>query len=189
MIPFVILAIEDDEDRAFMTEVYLQYERLMWSEIRKCLRDEQESEDAFQEALVKLVRHVKKLRSLETRNLVNYIITTVKHTCIDALRQKNKAPSLSVDNGDWTGQYYLQSDENVEITVYRREAVAELEAIWPQLDERSRYLLEARYFLDLSTQEIGEQLNITPDSVRVELSRARQKAKKLMEEHRVSAGA
>lgn len=189
MIPFVILAIEDDEDRAFMTEVYLQYERLMWSEIRKCLRDEQESEDAFQEALVKLVRHVKKLRSLETRNLVNYIITTVKHTCFDVLRRKKKASSLSMDDKEWIGQYSLQSDENVEDTVYRREAVAELEAIWPQLDERSRYLLESRYFLGMSTYEMGEILNITHDSVRVELSRARRKAKKLMEEQRSRAGA
>ena len=189
MIPFVILTIEDDEDRAFMTEVYLQYERLMWSEIRKCLGDEPESEDAFQESLVKLVRNVKKLRSLETRNLVNYIITTVKHTCIDALRQKNRVPFLSIDDSEWSGQYFLHSDESIENTVHRREAVAELEAIWPQLDERSRYLLESRYFLGMSTHEMGEVLNITHDSVRVELSRARKKAKKLMEEQRVPTGA
>ena len=30
MIPFVILAIEDDDDREFMKAFFLQYERLMY---------------------------------------------------------------------------------------------------------------------------------------------------------------
>lgn len=183
MIPFVILAIEDDEDRAFMMEVYLQYERLIWSEIRKFLKDEHDPEEVFQDCLVKLVRHVKKLRSMETRNMVNYMISTVKNTCIDVLRQQNKIYSDSMNDEEWSGRYYLQSEANLEETLYRREAVAQLESIWPLLDERSRYLLEGKYFLDLTTYEMGEALHITHDSVRVELSRARKKVRKLLEEH------
>lgn len=182
MIPFVILAIEDDEDRAFMTEAYLQYERLMWSEIRKLLKDEHDPEEVFQDCLVKLVRHVKKLRSMESRNMVNYMISTVKNTCLDVLRQQKKVFFDSINDEEWGGRYTLQTDDDLEATVYRREAVAQLEAIWPLLDERSRYLLEGKYFLGLTTREMGAVLNITHDSVRVELSRARKKARKLLEE-------
>lgn len=78
MIPFVILTIEDDDDREFMTELYYKYERLMWSEIRKALKGHSEAEDVFQTSLVKLVQKVKVLRGLENRHRVNYIISTVK---------------------------------------------------------------------------------------------------------------
>lgn len=182
MIPFVILAIEDDDDRAFMTEIYFQYERLIWSEIRKFLKDEHDPEDVFQNCLVKLVKKVKKLRSMETRPMVNYIISTVKHTCIDVLRAGNKVHLDSINDEEWDGRFYLQSEEELESIIFRRDAVARLETIWPLLDERSRYLLEGKYFQELTTHEMGSVLNITHDSVRVELSRARKKARKLLEE-------
>lgn len=182
MIPFVILAIEDEEDRAFMEDVYIQYERLIWSEIRKLLNEEDDPEAVFQDCLVKLIRHVEKLRSLDRRNMINYIITTVKHTCVDVLRQKNPCVE-SIDDEDWNGRNLLQTEEDLESLAYRREAVSQLGFIWPLLDERSRYLLEGKYFLGLSTREMGAKLNITHDSVRVELFRARTKAKKLLLEH------
>ena len=182
MIPLVILSMEDDGDRAFMTEIYLQYECLIWSEIRKLLKDEHDPEAVFQDCLVKLVRHVKKLRSMERRNMVNYLITVVKNTCMDVLRQK-RVYFESINDEEWSGRYTLRSDEDLEALAFRREAVSQLAQIWPLLDERSRYLLEGKYFLDLSTHEMGAVLNITHDSVRVELFRARTKARKLLEEH------
>ena len=185
MIPFVILAIEDEGDRSFMTEVYFQYERLIWSEIRKVLKDHPEAEDVFQTCLMKLVRNVKKLRSLTTeRELVNYIMTAAQHTALDAVRGKKNQPMESINDEEWGGRYSLRSEEDLEELLYRRESVAQLEAVWPLLDERSRYLLEGKYFLDLSTREMGAVLHITHDSVRVELSRARKKVRKLLEEQR-----
>ena len=183
MIPFVILAIEDEGDRAFMTELYYQYERLIWSEIRKILKDHPEAEDVFQTCLMKLVRNVKKLRSLTTtRELVNYIMTAAQHTALDAVRGKKNQPMESINDEEWDGRRSLRSEDDLEEILYRRESVAQLESIWPLLDERSRYLLEGKYFLDLSTREMGAVLHITHDSVRVELSRARKKVRKRLAE-------
>lgn len=182
MIPFVILAMEDEDERAFMTDVYLKYERLLWAEIRKKLQNHPEAEDVFQSVVAKLVANVKKLRSMDTRGMVNYIITAAQHTAIDELRRGGKVCTDSMDDEEWLGRLSLQAEGEMEDMVGRREAVGRLKAVWPQLDERSRYLLEGKYFLDLSTREMGEAMGITHDSVRVELSRARKKARKLLEE-------
>lgn len=39
MIPCCILIIEDENDRTFMAELYLQYNRLMYSVIYKIIHD------------------------------------------------------------------------------------------------------------------------------------------------------
>lgn len=185
MIPFVILAIEDESDRNFMTEIYFRFERLIWLEIRKILKNHPDAEDVFQTCLMKLVKNVKKLRSLTVeRELINYIMTAAQHTALDVVRGKKNQPMESINDEDWAGRHTLRSEDDLEELLYRREEVAQLEAIWPLLDERSRYLLEGKYFLDLTTREMGEVLNITHDSVRVELSRARKKARKILEEQR-----
>lgn len=44
-----------------------------------------------------------------------------------------------------------------------------------------RWLLEARYILDYSDGELARELGVKPDSVRMALTRARRKARRLME--------
>lgn len=181
MVPFVILAIEDEADRAFMTDLFITYERLMYSEIRKIVKNQCEPEEILQTALVKLIEKVKTLRSLEDRPRVNYLITTVKHTAISEMQRLSRANGDSLDDEAWYEREWLCAPECVEDTVFRRDSVGRLEAIWPMLDDRSRYLLRARYFLLLDDSEIAAELKIKPDSVRMELSRARKKARELLD--------
>lgn len=56
-----------------------------------------------------------------------------------------------------------------------------LAQVWPRLDENTRWLLEARYILDYSDGELARELGVKPDSVRMALTRARRKARRLME--------
>ena len=42
MLPLMIAAIEDEDDKAFMTWLYLQYRRLIYSEIQKITDDDVE---------------------------------------------------------------------------------------------------------------------------------------------------
>ena len=48
MLPLVILAIEDENEKAFMTWLYLQYRRLIYSEVRKIVGNTDEAEDLLQ---------------------------------------------------------------------------------------------------------------------------------------------
>ena len=45
----------------------------------------------------------------------------------------------------------------------------------PQMDVRTRCLLEGYYFLDKTLAELGAELHVKPDSVRMMLTRARKK--------------
>lgn len=181
MIPFLFLDMEDEEDRAFMTDIYLKYERLIWSTIRKILKNHPGAEDAFQTCLMKLMQSVKKLQSITNeRNLVSYIITAAKHAALDEVRRKTME---SFDDEAWGGQALLQADDDMVDFLYQQELAEHLKSVWPLLDERSRYLLEGKYFLGLTTHEMGATLHITHNSVRVELSRARNRVKKLLRKH------
>ena len=55
MIPYCILIIEGENDRAFVAELYLQYNRLMYSEIYKIIHDPWATEDLVQTILEKLI--------------------------------------------------------------------------------------------------------------------------------------
>lgn len=54
MIPYCILVIEDDDDRAFMEQLFVDYHRLMYHEIFKLVHNQWAAEDVMQSTLVRL---------------------------------------------------------------------------------------------------------------------------------------
>ncbi len=53
--------------------------------------------------------------------------------------------------------------------------------VLPQMDIRTQCLLEGYYFLDKPIKELGQELGIKADSVRMYLTRARKKAFELLQ--------
>lgn len=176
MIPLYILAIEDSDDREFMSKLFVQYQRLMYSTIFEILHDTWATEDVLQTTVEKLIDKLSLLKKFDHAHLASYIITACRHTAYNDLRYKSrhKICSLDVEDG-----FELNSID-VEPQIIRIMDLEALSNVWQDLDPRSRYVLEARYLLEKSTDEIASELNIKPDSVRMAISRARKKAYMLM---------
>lgn len=68
----------------------------------------------------------------------------------------------------------------MEDLLISKEEIDELVRRWPQLDAKSKYLLEGKYILGKSDEVMAEELSIKPASVRMALTRARQCAYQLL---------
>ena len=89
MIPYLILAIEDESDREFMTTLYLNYRRLIYSEILKIVHDNWAADDVFQSTLIKLINKVDELKKKDAAHLINYVIATAKKYSLQGTTQGN----------------------------------------------------------------------------------------------------
>lgn len=180
MIPYIILAIEDDSDREYMTTLFVEYHRLMYSEIRKVISDQWVIDDILQSTLIKLIDKIPLLRTLDRTHLINYIITACKNTARNEIRYRSRHPAFSFDEA-FDGSEPDNTFVPVEEQVAHADSLARLAQVWDELDDRSRYLLEARYILEKTDADIAADLGIQPKSVRMALTRARKAAKELME--------
>lgn len=181
MIPYCIAAIEDDDDRAFMENLYVTYNRLMYSELRKRLQNAWDAEDAMQTLLSRLIDRIPDLRSKSRDHLVNYIISACRNTAYNFMREHSRKPHVSLDDCV-PGPASYSSVHEMELPMIRAEEFKRLQRIWPKLDDHSRYFLNCHYILEMSTKEIAGELGIKQSSVRMGLTRARQKAFVLLQE-------
>lgn len=184
MIPCCILAIENDDDKEFMIALYEDYKRLMFFEVGKIVKNEQDIEDVVQDALEKLIDRISLLRRLGRDRLVNYIISTCKHLALNHNRDYVNFQNISYDEySKCSSSEYNQ--HGVEHQIIREKESEILRRILARMDSRSRHLLEGYYFLDISMPELAKELGIRPDSVRMALTRARKKAFALLQEEGV----
>ena len=130
-------------------------------------------------AIVKLIDKIPELRQKKEPQLIGYISATARNTAYNFLRAQKKIAPFSFED-------YMQQSE--PIAAYRQmedmlisiEEIEELAQRWPQLDDRSKYLLEGQYILCKSDETMAEELSIKPASVRMALTRARQCAYRLL---------
>ena len=184
MLPLMIATIDDDADRAFMTRIYYRYRRYMYKTIGTFVSDPWDADDVFQTTLPNLIDHLDTLKSLPKNKLTAYIHAVCKNTAINFLRKKGRMKERSFEDFEETlfsqeDPYQLQFSESDDVEAFRRA--------WLKLDTRSQYLLEARYILNKSYDEIALELNIKPSSVRAAMTRTKEKAKRLILAEKSSA--
>ncbi len=176
MIPVMILAIENDYDRDFMTSLYFDYNRLILFEISSIAGKTDSVEDLVQETLVRLIDKVELLETLDQRRLVAYIVETAKNVARNHLR-KNRGTVLSIEDFG----SLPDSGESVEDRIISGLNIAAMERLWQELPEEVQALFRMKYFLKMSDEEIARTLHIKPDSVRMRISRARKRVLSLLE--------
>ena len=87
LLPLVFLLIENEDDRAFMENLYTQYHRLMYAQAMRILNQSEAAEDAVSESLMALMKKISLLRPMECNKLRSYVVITVKHTAITMLNK------------------------------------------------------------------------------------------------------
>ena len=176
MIPIIILAIEDEDDREFMTRLYLDYRWLIFSKVSNIVHDRTVAEDLVHDVIVKLIDKLQTISALDKRRLAAYIVETAKSTAIDYMRKYARVETASEEIGT------MQDPEDVEVQAIRRMDLEEMKLAWPELKDETRELLSRKYFLMQTDVEIADAFQVRPGSVRMMLTRARREVYQLIKD-------
>jgi len=143
-------------------------QRKLYAFALRVLQNSEESEDVVQEIFVKLWRMRGELGTI--RNREAFAMTMTKNLCIDKLKKKRML-SLDEDQMRFEGT----SDSNPLKEVQLNDAVALVNQIVNDLPDQQRMIIQLRDIEGYSSEEVAEILDISQNTLRVNLSRARQK--------------
>jgi len=175
------MVIEDEDDRSFMEQLYRNYHKLMYSELYKITKNPSDAEDLMQSVLEKLIDKIPELRLKDRDRLINYIIVSCRNRAYNFLRDSRQSQMVQYEN--CADSPTPEHDRHqMDFSLIHDEELETLSRIWPKLDDRSRHLLEGYYILEKPMPQLAQELGIKPNSVRMSLVRARQKALKLLQE-------
>lgn len=143
----------------FITQIYKKYDRRMLFTAKKYLMDLQECEDAVQESLLKLMRRIELLRTLEEPILTSYVVTTVRNTAINILRRQKRDAQNITSFTESVEESIIEPDSIIDI-IMDREAKRSLREAIDELEPNERLLLEGKYFLGYCQTEYMTPGNI-----------------------------
>lgn len=168
MLPLVFFLIENEDDRAFLENIYTQYHRLMYAQALRILNQSEAAEDAVSDSLLALMKKISLLRTFECNKLRSYVVITVRHTAISHLN-KRKRETLPGDVAfeDLTGA------DRTDDRLLAQAGVDSIKNAIRSLPPREKDIMLMKYFREMTEEEIALEMGLKAVSVRVHLSRAR----------------
>ncbi|MEM7660312.1 MAG: sigma-70 family RNA polymerase sigma factor [Bacteroidota bacterium] len=161
------------------TELFgLLYERYSDKVFRKCLsfvKDEDQARDMVQEVLLKVFAQLPKFKGNSRFSTWLYAITY--NYCVEHYRKRMRYMTVDLDEGPDLPEPNEQEEQELLNT---RKAY--LEQALEKMPEEDRSLLIHKYKKDQSIKDLMQDLDITESAVKMRLSRARQRVRRLIEE-------
>ncbi|MDR0824842.1 MAG: RNA polymerase sigma factor [Prevotella sp.] len=155
-------------------QLYTTFYKRVYNACYRVLYDSFEAEDAMQESFLKILSNLD-----DYKNVVPFEAWLVKiaiNTSIDKLRKK----SLDIVNLNENINYEVVDDEDNEDWETILNKVEQVKAAIQKLPEASRLVINLYLIEGYDHEEIGEILNIQPNTVRMQYMRAKQKLVKLI---------
>ncbi|MBM7578202.1 RNA polymerase sigma factor [Jeotgalibacillus terrae] len=150
------------------SEVYLELETDLRRFARSIARHEQEADDLIQQAVMKSLAHEDLLKGLPVYKQRAWFFRVMKNQLVDDRRKEQRLTGWEEDYD----QFKLdQRFTHIEVT-----------ELLSNLSQEYRDIVFKRYWIGLSSQEIGQQLHLPAATVRYKLSQALKQLKKKLEE-------
>lgn len=176
----IFLPVGSDARDLFLLWLYEQYSDYVYKLAWDLCSEPQDIDDLVQTVWEKLISKEHILQKLDKPQQLNYISKTLKNTLHEEARRKKLLTcSLDAVVGYCSGQID-QIDESIDQAIQCRA----FHEIWPQIDEDVRELLERKYDLNETDEEIAHSMGIKPASVRMYLTRAKKTARKILNNQR-----
>ena len=176
MVLFVIDYIDNDSDKAFVENLYIEYMPFLRSRAYKYVQDVNISNDLAHDCIVNMIKHLDKLKSLHKDKIRAYISVSINNVVLNYLKRSSR----QVENGicDLSDNYNLSDDYSVEEEIERKYEYQTVYAGFDKLCERDKSIISMKYDLELNDSQIADVLNITKDSVRMTVLRSVRNLKK-----------
>lgn len=154
-------------------QVVLPLSSKLYSICLRVLQNQHEAKDCLQDVFVKL--WTKREYLMEVKSVVAFATTVTKNLCFD--RIKLRKPTVDIDSTLYVESSFYASEQ----AVHEDNRLALVDKAVAQLPAQQQQIFNLRDIEHLEFDEIAERLDLSPEHVRVLLSRARKRIREIVE--------
>lgn len=164
--------IPKESDRDYMQRLFEEHYSLMLAAARKITRQNQDVDEIVSESLMALYEKIDRLRQFEHNELRLYIVSTVRNTAVNVLK-RNKRMNMRFLHVPDEVVNQAPGRENTEQKVILIDEFNRVSKAIYALPERERLVMQFKFEMGKSNEEVAEAMGISTESVRRYINRAR----------------
>lgn len=180
-LPLSILLIENETDRRFLTDLYIQYKALMFKVAYSFMKDG-EAEDIVSASVERMCRYCERLKKVPSERMAAYIVRIVENISRTKLRKRIMEQNRRAFSLDEEQSESIPDPVDLDQIVLNRFHAEQLLRTFEQLSYRDQELIKMRHVDHMTYCEIAAELNMEEGAVRTAMCRAKKNWEKLNNE-------
>lgn len=140
--------------------------------ITQLMGNEYDANDIVQETFIKAFTRIDLYR--ENSSFPGWLCSIAKNTFIDTVRKNSKRTDIEINEYNQTT---IEIDEE-ELWYNKEEKITNLESSIQQLPQEYIKVLNMRYYLDMSYEDISNKMNVPIGTIKTWIHRAKNELKK-----------
>jgi RNA polymerase sigma factor (sigma-70 family) len=168
-----------EKDKSALEQLYIRYEKLLYSFSYRMTRDPAFAEEVTQEVFIKVWRGIGSYDDSKGK-FSSWLLTIARNTAIDLIRKRKREDVLEFEDRD----SLQSSDESVEDQVEWKEEGTLLRKAVSTLKEEQQKMINLFYFKGFTQQKISEECNIPLGTVKGRLRLALKHIKTYLDDER-----
>lgn len=179
MLMLYLSLLDTDEERLKISDIYEKHKNRLKAIALAMTHNQSMAEDAVHNTFLSVIRQKGKIFAMNEIDFLKWSVIVVKAKCIDLLRRQQ--PFADPMSDAWNESLPAR-DVPIDVQVERKDMYERLIEHIAKLDDINRQIFEMKYILQMSFQEIGDELGLTSTQINSRIARARAKMRKQMEQ-------
>lgn len=158
----------EQQEKKKLEEIYRVHGKMMMQVAMSVLHQREDAEDAVQNSILSLARHMHAIGEIQDFRTISYVRTVIRNRAIDIYREKKR--------GDASFEELLiepESSFDLEHLVCNSQEVEHIVAVIAKMDISYREVLSLFYLNELSPKEIADVLQKPYNTIRSQINRGK----------------
>ncbi len=180
-----LVAMYINGDESVLEKLLHRHRDKIFGFIYSKVRNQELTEDLFQDTLFKVVRTLKKGKYIEEGKFLSWVIRIAHNIIIDHYRKQNKMKKV-YESEDFSMFDILHDDDlDAEKQMIRKQMIAKIRILIEQLPKDQKTVLKMRMYEELSFQEIAEKTQVSINTALGRMRYALINIRKIIEENNI----
>ncbi|MCB0761583.1 MAG: sigma-70 family RNA polymerase sigma factor [Flavobacteriales bacterium] len=175
----------EGSDSAFET-LLKRHKNKVFTKIYLMVRDEELTEDIFQDTFIKVIQTLKSGRYNEEGKFLPWVMRIAHNLAIDSFRRDKKMPAVRSDDDHDIFQTIGHPDMHVEDQICHDQVTGQVKKLIKLLPQEQKEVVIMRLYYKMSFKEIAETCDISINTALGRMRYALINLRKIVEENNIS---
>ncbi len=164
-----------------------RYKNRIYSYIFYTVKDNDLTEDIFQETFIKVITTIKQGRYIETGKFSSWVTRIAHNLIIDHYRQERNENLVSNDDNEEKDIFNRKelSEGTIEDSLITRQIHADIRRLVAALPDNQREVLIMRYYKNMSFKEIADATQVSINTALGRMRYALLNIRKMADDHQI----
>jgi len=169
--------IENEEVRSYLEKLFYEYRKISYSKALKIVKHREAAEDVVQQVFINIAEYLDNKSNTVIKNEIAFITGITRNVAIDYLKKHRIHENIS-EIDDLENFTFIDP----EVNIIRMDQVYEFTKKIEQMNPDYANLIMLKYSEEMEIYEIARMLNLSEDTTRKKISRARRAFMKILSE-------